>query len=211
MFVLKAGGRVLARTTAAPGGWRPAQERGSPVRAEPTPLLLGQKKAILVPNSFAFEQSPQGSSPAAKPQPAFEAKPADRVSAFTKFSLSFVLILTTNWLISCNVTAVPLIWHIWLRLDALKIWNWKVLVPTATTGSNYPSSANFQNRRNSCFLQPSSKGTAKEMSLCIKMNLFLLFCDCISIRTSEISSVSTFLDSFLYLRQNIEPPKTHHA
>lgn len=150
---------------------------------ELTPPLLGHQKATLGSNSSAF-----GSAPTAEPQPFLQEHHTNRLPTATKFSSPNVFILTTNWLISCNMTAVTLIWHIWLRLRALKIWNCKVLVPTATTGSNYPGSANFQNRRNICLLQPPSKCTAKDVSL--HQNSFIsFFCVCISICTLEIFSI----------------------
>lgn len=70
-------------------------------------------------------------------------KNTSQISPLTKSSLPNVFMLTTNCQIFFNVAAVTLTWHIWLRLHALKIWNQKVLVPTATTGSNYPGSGNF--------------------------------------------------------------------
>lgn len=70
-------------------------------------------------------------------------KNSSQVSILTKSSFPNVFMLTTNCPIFFNVAAVTLTWHIWLRLHALKIWNQKVLVPTATTGSNYPGSGNF--------------------------------------------------------------------
>lgn len=63
------------------------------------------------------------STSTAKPQPFSQEKHTNRSSTFTKLSFPNVFVLTTNWLISCNMTAVTLIWHIWLRLHALKIWN----------------------------------------------------------------------------------------
>lgn len=50
-------------------------------------------------------------------------KRANRFSTFTKFPLPNLFILAANWLISRNMTEVTLMWHIWLRLSALKIRN----------------------------------------------------------------------------------------
>lgn len=102
-------------------------------------------------------------------------KRAKGFSTFTKFPLPNLFILAANWLISRNMTEVTLMWHIWLRLSALKIRNWEVMVPTATTGSNYPGSANFENRRNICFLQPS-KCTARSVSAHSTECVFLYLC-----------------------------------
>lgn len=91
-----------------------------------------------------------GSIQLPKPQISFlllffslQIKNTSQISTLTKSSSPNVFVLTTNCLIFFKVAAVTLTWHIWLRLHALKIWNQKVLVPTATTGSNYPGSGNF--------------------------------------------------------------------
>lgn len=100
------------------------------------------RKGNLGSNNSVFEQS-LWLHQAAKPQAFSKIKNTSQVSRLTKPSFPNVFVLTTNCPISFNVAAVTLTWHIWLRLHALKIWNQKVLVPTATTGSNYPGSGNF--------------------------------------------------------------------
>lgn len=116
-------------------------------RAAPgsSPSFQG-RKGNLGSNSSTFEQNLRLHPAAKTPGKRFfslQIKNTSQASPLTKSSLPNVFMLTTNCLIFINVAAATLAWHIWLRVHALKIWNQKVLVPTATTGSNYPGSGNF--------------------------------------------------------------------
>lgn len=68
------------------------------------------------------------------------------------------------------------------------------MVPTATTGSNYPSAADFQNRRSICFLQPSPTRTA--MCSSTEFNVFAFCCVFSCLHLGSLF-LSTFLNSYL--------------